>query len=231
MTKGSRILVIEDHAGIAESLRANLEVEGHLVSVAPDGSTGIGRSLSWAPDLVILDLMLPGVDGFEVLETLRARRSDVPVLILSALGAEAVKVRGFRSGADDYLTKPFGLLELLARVEALLRRGARTAAPAEAPVHRFGDVTVTLASRTVTRHGVPVALRAKEFDLLVALAGRPGQVISKQRLLREVWGYDAAVVSRTVDTHVLELRRKLEADPALPRHIRTVRGSGYLLDP
>jgi two-component system, OmpR family, alkaline phosphatase synthesis response regulator PhoP len=226
VTTPAKVLIIEDHEGIAMSLRTNLEVEGHLVETAGDGDTGLLRCESWNPDLVILDLMLPGIDGFEVLRTMRARRIDVPVLILSAIGAEVEKVRGFRLGADDYVTKPFGLMELLARVEALLRRRTRDALT----THAFGDVTIEVESRRVTRRGELIALRPREFDLLVALARQAGRVMSKEQLLREVWGYGPGVMSRTVDTHVLELRRRLEDDPANPRHLRTMRGAGYVLD-
>jgi DNA-binding response OmpR family regulator len=227
VTTPAKILIVEDHDGIAQSLRANLEVEGHVVQTAADGIAGIALCVAWNPDLLILDLMLPGADGFEVLRTLRERESGTPVLILSALGAEVEKVRGFRLGADDYVTKPFGLLELLARVEALLRRRARDVPT----VLHFGDVRIEIEPRRVTRRGDHLALRPREFDLLVALARRPGHVFSKDALLREVWGYRPGVLSRTVDTHILELRRRLEDDPANPRHIRTMRGAGYVLDP
>ena len=229
MSDPARVLIIEDHAGIAQSLRANLEIEGHEVDVALDGATGIARCLAWMPDLLILDLMLPDVHGFDVLDTLRARQYEGPVLILSALGGEVEKVRGFRLGADDYVTKPFGLLELLERVKALLRRRAR--AEDEGATYAFGDIAVDVASRRVTKAGAPVELRPKEFDLLVALARRAGHVFSRRRLLREVWDYESGVVSRTIDSHLLELRRKLEDDPAQPRHLKTLRGVGYVLEP
>ena len=226
MTTPAKVLVVEDHEGIAHSLRANLEVEGHIVKTAGDGVAGLELCASWNPDLVILDLMLPGIDGFEVLRTLRERGAAVPVLILSAIGAEVEKVRGFRLGADDYVTKPFGLMELLARVEALLRRRSRDAMT----TYAFGDVTVEVESRRVVRRSEPVLLRPREFDLLVALLRSAGRVMSKQQLLREVWGYGPDVMSRTVDTHVLELRRRLEDDPAHPRYLKTMRGAGYVLE-
>ena len=156
----------------------------------------------------------------------------MPVLILTARGEEADKVRGLKLGADDYVTKPFGVLELLARVETLLRRKRPVAAAeATAPIERFGEVTVNIATRTVTRDGQPVELAPKEFDLLVALLRRRGAVAWRLELMREVWGYDDAVITRTIDTHVAELRRKLERDPATPRHILTVRKIGYRLQP
>jgi two-component system, OmpR family, alkaline phosphatase synthesis response regulator PhoP len=227
----TRVLIVEDNAGIAGTLRSNLEFEGFHVDVAGDGELALRRCAAWEPDLIILDLMLPGVDGFQVLRTLRSRGVNTPVLILSALGAEIEKVRGFRLGADDYVTKPFGLLELLARVDALLRRGGATAAaPGTRARYEFGSIVVNVDSRTVTRAGETVVLRPKEFDLLVALLKRPGHVVPKKVLLREVWGYDPDVVSRTVDSHLFELRRKLEDDPSRPRHFKTLRGAGCQLD-
>jgi DNA-binding response OmpR family regulator len=221
-----RILVVEDNPDLAYGLRNNLEIEGYDVDVVDDGTQGLARARASGPDLIILDLMLPGMDGYRVLRALRDDGRRMPILILTARGEEADKVRGLRLGADDYVTKPFGVLELLARVEALLRR---TAPPDESPgpPQRFGVVEVIPASRTVTRDGRPVALTPKEFDLLVALLRRSGAVATRMELLTEVWGYNEAVLSRTVDTHVAELRRKLESDPAAPEHILTVRKAGY----
>ena len=224
-----RILVVEDNPDLAFGLRNNLEIEGYTVDVAADGLTGLDLALRTSPDLVVLDLMLPGLDGFRVLQGLRQNGSAVPVLMLTARGDEADKVRGLKLGADDYVTKPFGLLELLARVEALLRRSAAPPAAEEeaAPALCFGEVEVEPASRTVRRAGAEVALTPKEFDLLLALIGRGGRIAGRVELMREVWGHRAAIISRTVDTHVAELRRKLEIDPANPRHILTVRKAGY----
>ena len=227
-----RILVIEDNPDLAYGLRNNLEIEGYDVEVAKDGTKGLSRAKAGQPDLVVLDLMVPGMDGFRVLRALRDDGHGMPVLILTARGEEADKVRGLRLGADDYVTKPFGVLELLARIEALLRRAA---APREnggppAPVfEKFGDIEVLTPSRTVLREGSSVALTPKEYDLLIALLRRDGACITRSELLTEVWGYSAEVMSRTVDTHVAELRRKLEHDPANPRHILTVRKTGYRL--
>src|SRR5213594_3312899 len=228
-TGPKRILVIEDNPDLAYGLRNNLEIEGYEVEVAKDGTRGLSRAKTANPDLVVLDLMLPGMDGFRGLRALRDDGHGMPVLILTARGEEADKVRGLRLGADDYVTKPFGVLELLARVEALLRRTAPPAEGAGEP-EQFGAVEVIPASRAVLRSGRPVALTPKEFDLLVALLRRGGAVASRMELLTEVWGYSAAVLSRTVDTHVAELRRKLETDPATPRHILTVRKAGYRLE-
>ena len=228
----SQILLVEDNTDLAFGLRNNLEIEGYDVHVEGNGKHGLLKARDDKPDLIILDLMLPGLDGFRFLRELRGGGSDIPVLILTARGEEADKVRGLRMGADDYVTKPFGVLELLARVEALLRRGERVGAgeiPGLAPVERIGDVEIDQATRTVHREGNPVALTPKEFDLLVALLRRRGAVASRLDLMQEVWGYSSAVVSRTVDTHVAELRRKLESNPASPKHILTVRKLGYRL--
>jgi two-component system response regulator MtrA len=177
--------------------------------------------------------MLPELDGFHVLRRIRDEGFEMPVLILSARASEAEKIRGFRIGADDYVTKPFGLGELLARVEALYRRRRTRVADSPPPslLTSFGDVQIHPQSRSVTRRGTAVLLRPKEFDLLEALARRAGRVASRQELLQGVWGYDADVQTRTVDTHIVELRRKLEDDAAEPRHIITVRKVGYLLRP
>ena len=225
-----RILVVEDQVDMARLLARNLELERFEVRTVGDGREVLPLARSWDPDLVILDLMLPGLDGFEVLRGLRALRRRVPVIILSARGEEADKIRGFRLDADQYVTKPFGLVELLERVHALLRR-ASTEQGSPDEVFRFGDVVVDALAQSVTRRGDPVALSPKAFALLLALIRREGAVAHRTALLREVWGYQALVLSRTVDSHVAELRRKLEPDPANPRHILTVFKSGYRFAP
>jgi len=226
----TRILLVEDNRDLAYGLRNNLEIEGFQVELAEDGRTGLEAARRSSPELVILDLMLPELDGFRVLRALREEGSRVPILILTARGEEADKVRGLRLGADDYVTKPFGLLELLARVEALLRRAKGAAAEDGTQAgFGFGDVSVDPATRVVLRAGAAVFLAPKEFELLIALARAHGAVVPRLELMRQVWGYSAAVVTRTVDTHVAELRKKLEADPAEPRHILTVRKVGYRL--
>jgi two-component system, OmpR family, alkaline phosphatase synthesis response regulator PhoP len=229
-----RILIVEDNPDLAYGLRTGLEIEGYEVQLAEDGETGLERARAWKPDLVMLDLMLPGMDGYRVLKTLREAGSDVPVLILTARGEEADKVLGFRLGADDYVTKPCGVLELLARVGALLRRSRITehkGGVSPDTMERFGAVEINPASRTVTKEGTPVALSPKEFDLLLALVRRRGAVASRVELLREVWGHRVEVMTRTVDIHIAELRRKLEDDPSQPRHILTVWKAGYRLEP
>jgi len=224
----ARVLLVEDNHDLAAGLEYNLRLEGYEVRVAEDGRAGIALSREWAPHLVVLDLMLPEVDGYEVLRTLRAEGIRVPVMILTARGEEADKVRGFRLDADQYVTKPFGVLEFLERVGALLRRaGGDGAAREQAGTIRFGRVAVDPAARTVTKGGASVTLTPKAFDLLLALVRRDGAVASRLELLREVWGYGAFVLSRTVDSHVAELRRKLEDDAANPKHILTVWKVGY----
>lgn len=230
------LLLIEDNETLALGLRSNLEYEGYRVLVAHSAAAGRELATAHRPDLVILDLMLPDTDGYHLLRALRDAGDLTPVLILTALGEEADKVRGFRFGADDYVTKPFGLMELLARIDALLRRAQRPPAspapPSPASNGRdgsvaFADVRIDPSTRTVTRDGAEVALRPREFDLLAALVRRDGQVATRLDLLREVWGYDDSVMSRTVDTHIAELRRKLERDPAHPEHILTILKTGY----
>jgi len=221
-----RILVVEDNEELAFGLRTNLEIEGYEVEVAADGDAGFDAAKTYAPDLIVLDLVLPKSDGFRVLRAVREAGLRMPVLILTARGEEADKVRGLKLGADDYVTKPFGILEFLARVEALIRRAA---APPARPIDHFGDVIVNREARTVTRSGKIVAVTPKELDLLIALLDRGERAVSRLELMRDVWGYSDSVITRTVDSHVAELRRKLEDDPRTPRHILTVQRFGYRL--
>jgi len=222
-----RVLIVEDQRDLASLLAHNLRHEGLDVRTVEDGREALPIVRTWQPDLVLLDLMLPGLDGFEVLRGIRGHRDDLPVLILSARGEEQDKIRGFRLDADQYVTKPFSLVELLERVHALLRRGRRMPATESAEVHTFGDITVDPAARMVTRAGEPVSLSPKAFDLLLSLIRREGRVATRVELLREVWGYGPLVLSRTVDSHIAELRRRLEDDPGSPRHIVTVFKAGY----
>lgn len=221
----ARILIVEDSADLAFGLQRTLENEGHTVVVASDGADGVHRAHAFMPQLVILDLMLPGMDGFQVLQRLRDAGVDAPVLVLTARSEEADKVYGFRLGADDYVTKPFSLSELVARVGALLRRGGVNDPTRE--IIRFGDVEVNAAARTVTKGGTPVALSPLEYALLLALIRKAGVAVSRLSLLQEVWGHRAEVMTRTVDIHIAEIRRKIEDVPAEPRHIITVRKHGY----
>jgi two-component system response regulator MtrA len=222
-----RVLVVEDQRDLASLLAHNLRHEGLDVRTVEHGSEALPTVRSWQPDLVILDLMLPGMDGFEILRRIRGEGNDLPVLILSARGEEQDKVRGFRLDADQYVTKPFSLVELLERVHALLRRATRGASEPKAGVVAFGEVIVDPAARSVTRRGEAVSLSPKAFDLLLSLIRRGGRVASRMELLREVWGYGPLVLSRTVDSHIAELRRRLEDDAANPRHIVTVFKIGY----
>jgi DNA-binding response OmpR family regulator len=226
------IQIIDDNPTFTAAIRNVLEIEGYRVRVDYEGVSGLTFASLLAPDLVILDLVLPDIDGYEVLKALRAAGRTMPVLILSARSDEAEKVLGLKTGADDFVTKPFSLMELLARIVALLRRsryaaGANGHDDASAPA--APELEVNLSNRTVTRRGDSIELAPKEFDLLVALAVRGGAIVSRADLLREVWGHRAEVITRTVDAHILSLRKKIEVDPADPEIIVTARQAGYRL--
>ncbi|HYC30665.1 MAG TPA: response regulator transcription factor [Gemmatimonadales bacterium] len=220
-----RVLLVEDNPDLAFGLRTSLEVEGYDVLHAETGAQGLETALAEAPDLIVLDLMLPEMSGYEVLRRLRREGREMPVLILTARGEEADKVQGFRLGADDYVVKPVGVLEFLARVEALLRRAQPRAAAAT--VARFGDLEVDGDRRMVAIGGVEIELSPLEFDLLNALALRRGSLVSRAELLKEVWGYRSLVESRTVDTHIAKLRAKIDGGER--SRIVTVRKKGYRL--
>ncbi|MEN8373998.1 MAG: response regulator transcription factor [Gemmatimonadota bacterium] len=220
------ILLVEDNEDLAEGLRYNLELEGYRVLHAADGGEGLRLAGESDPDLVILDLMLPDLDGFQVLRSLRGDGSNAPVLILTARGAEEDRVRGFRLDADQFVTKPFHLLELLERVQSLLRRHSGRDRDIEETLS-FGDVTIDTASHTVRKDSRAVSLTPRAYQLMLALIARGGAVATRQDLLREVWGHRAEVLTRTVDSHVAELRRKLEDDPSRPVHFMTVWKVGY----
>ena len=230
MAESQRILLIEDNQDLAFGLRTNLEVEGYEVALVEDGAKGLAVAQDCPPDLIILDLMLPKMDGIEVLRKIRKSDSRTPILILTARGNEIDKVLGLRLGADDYVTKPFGLMELMARVEALLRRVDSVTRTGK-NVFQFGSIELQTASRRVLKNGREVVLTPKEYGLLLALIEKEGAVASRIDLMSEVWGHSSAVIRRTVDTHIAELRRKLEANPARPRHIITVRKTGYRFSP
>ena len=229
----SRILIIEDNAELAAGIKHNLEFEGYEVLIASDGPSGIESVRSFTPDLIMLDVMLPGIDGFQVLRTIRQGGVSTPVLMLTSLGEEADKVRAFRLDADQYVTKPFRLVELLERIAMMLRRSSSQAATTASSekVIRFGDVIIDTASRRVIKAGKDVGLSPRALDLFLALAERPGVVMSRHDLLKRVWEHQASVVTRTVDSHISELRQKLEDRPDEPRHIVTVWKSGYRFDP
>jgi DNA-binding response OmpR family regulator len=225
-----RILVVEDNPDLAFGLRNNLEIEGYEVAVAHDGTAALSQAEQFGPDLIVLDLGIPDPDGFRVLRTLRDRGDDVPVMILSAAGEETAKVRGLRIGADDFVTKPFSILELLARIEALMRRPRPSRSqpvPVASRAERFGDVVVDLESRSVTVRGKVADLTPRAFDLLAALVRRRGAVVTRAELMREVWGHRTEIASRTVDTHIADIRREIEEDPADPKHLVTVWKTGY----
>lgn len=223
---GARILVVEDERAIAEAVRARLAAEGYRVRMVPDGPQALQAVAEDRPDLVILDLMLPGMDGLEVCREIQ-RREWVPVLMLTARTSEADKVAGFAVGADDYLTKPFSMRELSARVRAILRRMERiaTMTPADS-VTRF-DLTVDAARRRVFRGEEEIQLTPLEFDILLTLARSPGVVFTRDQLMERVWGYRDFAGGRVVDSHVARIRRKLGDEAAEPRYIRTVHGVGY----
>ncbi len=225
------ILVVEDNVDFAFGLQTILETEGYEVDLAYNGREGVEHARERHPDLILLDLMLPDIDGYGVLKEVRRSGLDMPILILTARGEEVDKVLGLDWGADDYVTKPFGRLELLARVRALLRRAQPDDELVEEAnsVESFGDVEIDTASYTVLLRRQCITLAPKEYDLLLALVRRRGAVATRLELLKEVWGYESAVMSRTVDVHVAELRRKLESNPSKPAHILTVRKVGYRL--
>ena len=222
----ARILIVEDESGLATTLKDRLQKEGHTVTVALDGNSGMVTALRGPFDLLILDLMLPGQNGLTICQKLRQLGSNAPILMLTARRQTMDKVIGLRTGADDYLTKPFKMVELIARVDALLRRAgpARTSAAAR---YQFGDLQIDIRSTEVMREGRPVALSAKEFQLLRYFVENRGATLSRDQLLREVWGYGGQPSTRTVDVHVAWLRQKIEKDPKNPQFILTVVGLGY----
>jgi|SRR5262245_58377306 DNA-binding response OmpR family regulator len=221
----SKVLVIEDDAAILRGLVDNLTYEGHEVFTATNGEAGYDLQRSRKPDLIILDLMLPRMSGLELCRKLRGEGIQTPILMLTARSEESDRVIGLDLGADDYVTKPFSVRELMARVRALLRRKHSSAdLPGEL---QFGDVVVDFRRYVARRRGKLVDMTRKEFATLRLLAARAGEVVSREELLNEVWGYEAYPVSRTVDNHIAGLRAKLEKDPARPVHIRTVHGVGY----
>jgi two-component system, OmpR family, alkaline phosphatase synthesis response regulator PhoP len=222
----AKILIIEDEPGLVTTLRDRLRKHGYHVSAASDGETGLKMALREPADLILLDLMLPGQNGLAVCEKLRNAGSRTPILMLTARRQTKDKVAGLKAGGDDYLTKPFQMSELLARVEALLRRSATAAEMAPAR-RQFASITIDTRSTEVMRDGHVVPMSAKEFQLLRYFAEHPNATLSREELLREVWGYGEFPSTRTVDVHVAWLRQKLESDPKNPRFILTVVGFGY----
>ncbi len=224
-TKKLKILVAEDDLSILTGLSMNLRFEGYDVLQAQDGRSALQKAIDEAPDLLVLDVMMPQMNGFEVLQELRNRGSAVPVVVLSAKGLEADKIVGLNLGADDYVVKPFALQELLARIRAVLRRRYR-----DEDIVKFSDTVVDLRAKTVARAGAPVELTAQEFKLLTLFVTNPGKTYSRDELLSGAWGYGYEGTARTVDNFISQLRSKFEPDPDKPRHFKTVRGLGYRFD-
>jgi DNA-binding response OmpR family regulator len=224
-----RVLVVEDDASITLGLRINLEAEGYVVLEAEDGERGLEIVRGDLPDLVILDVMLPKMNGFQVLQAIRREGLMMPIIILSARTAEMDKVTGLELGAEDYVAKPFSLAELLARVRAALRRGPRPAQSSPSAL-LFGDVRIDTAARTVTRAGAPVEMTATELDLLLCLIEARGAALSRDAIFTRVWGPNHHGTPRTIDNFIQQLRAKLEPEPQRPRHLITVRGIGYRFD-
>jgi two-component system alkaline phosphatase synthesis response regulator PhoP len=221
----TKILIVEDEPNMVSGLRDNFEFEGYSVITAEDGVSGLDRALRESPDLVLLDVMMPRMSGLDVCKQLKAKRPSVPVIMLTARGQEVDKVVGLELGADDYVTKPFSIRELLARVKAVLRRAQ--ALPKEQEKYSFGDVEVNLKSCQVSKLGRHMDFSAKEFDLLKYFLCHSGETLSRDRLLEDVWGYDHFPTTRTVDAHIVRLRQKLEPRPEEPKFILTVHGTGY----
>jgi DNA-binding response OmpR family regulator len=230
----SKILIVEDEPALQDTLEYNLTHQGYEVRVAGDGFIAVETAREFIPDLVLLDVMLPGIDGFEVCRILR-QETNVPILMLTARDTEIDRVIGLELGADDYITKPFSMRELQARVKALLRRvrldqedAVQEAGPTvDAELIRFGDLILDLSRHELSKEGLPVPLKPKEFELFVYLARHKGKVLTRELIMESVWGWDYTGGSRTVDVHIRWLREKIETDPANPVRIVTVRGTGY----
>ena len=221
----AKILVVEDEPAMVAGLRDNFEFEGYEVITARDGIEGLERALDESPDLVVLDVMMPRMSGLEVCKQLRAKRASLPIIMLTARGQEVDKVVGLELGADDYVTKPFSIRELLARVKSVLRRTA--VLPKDKEQHSFADVEVDLRRCRVLRSGKALDISSKEFDLLKYFICHSGETLSRDRLLDEVWGYENFPTTRTVDAHIVRIRQKLEPVPEQPRFFLTVHGVGY----
>jgi DNA-binding response OmpR family regulator len=221
------VLIIEDDSTLLRGLEDNFRSRGYVVRTASDGRQGLSAALSDPPDLILLDIMLPKINGYEVCRVIRERGLRMPIIMLTARGQEEDIVRGLDLGADDYVTKPFGIRELLARAHALLRR-RETAVP---EVYRFGDCELDLASHRLSKKGVEVPLTAKEFRMLEHFASRPGRALTRNQILDAVWGRAVIVTGRSVDRCVATLRSKIEPEPERPRHVKTVREIGYRFEP
>src|SRR5688572_13557139 len=221
-----RILIIEDEPDLLRGLQMNLTAEGFEVLTASRGDTGVEQALRERPSLVLLDIMLPGMNGLDVCRELRRKGFEAPIIMLTARAEEVDRVVGLEIGADDYVTKPFGIRELVARIRVRLRRHAVPVTETFSTL-RFGNVAVDFDKHEVTRTGSRVELTAKELEVLRLLARHRGEIVTRDRLLEEVWGYESYPTTRTVDNHILRLRQKLEEDPSNPRHILSIYGEGY----
>jgi len=221
----AKILIVEDEPNMVAGLRDNFEFEGYQVLTAPDGVAGLERALSESPDLVILDVMMPRMSGLDVCKQLKSKKPAIPIIMLTARGQEVDKVVGLELGADDYVTKPFSIRELLARVKAVLRRAGTV--PKAGEKYSFGEVEVNIRSCQVSKKGKSLEFSSKEFELLKYFLNHPGETLSRDRLLEDVWGYDRFPTTRTVDAHIVRLRQKVEPKPEEPRFILTVHGTGY----
>lgn len=222
----SRILIVEDDPAIGAFVQTALEREGFGVELVKRGDTAQERVESFSPDLILLDLMLPGLDGLQVCQALRRRSQYIPIVMLTAKDDDVDKIVGLEIGADDYITKPFKIRELLARVRALLRLVQHSAGPGSRALH-FGSLEINIEGRTVNRDGKPLNLTPKEFELLALLVSNPRRVYGRETLLEKVWGYDYAGETRTVDVHIQRLRQKIETNPSEPSFLLTVRNIGY----
>jgi len=224
----ARILVVDDEPSIVLAVRDELAFEGFEVDSAADGPSGLRRASESRPDVLLVDLMLPGMNGFEICRQLRAELPDLWIIVLTARGQEVDRVTGFEAGADDYIVKPFSLRELVARVKVGLRRRKGTVPDV---LWSFGDIVIDARARRVTKGGCEVTLTRREFDILEFLARHAGEVIGRDKFCDSLWGEAVYVTERVIDTHIASLRRKIESDPANPRHILSVRGVGYKLSP
>jgi DNA-binding response OmpR family regulator len=225
-----RVLLVEDEEGLRLFLGDSLRREGYTVDMAADGDEGLEKAMQCPVDLIVLDIMLPRRNGFEICEALRSAGRDMPILMLTARGRPEDTVKGLKIGADDYLSKPFNMSELMARIGALLRR-VPSRSPSAPDIHKFGALQVDLRGAEVMRSGEPLNLSAREFKLLQFFLEHPNETLSRERLLKEVWGYEGKVYTRTVDMRIVGLRQSIEDDPKQPKYILTVQGLGYKFRP
>jgi two-component system alkaline phosphatase synthesis response regulator PhoP len=223
----TRVLIVEDDESMSVALRDGFQYEGYAVTVAKDGEAGLHLATSEPPDLILLDVMLPKMTGLDICRQLRSNGNGVPIIMLTARGQEIDKVLGLKLGADDYITKPFGFMELLARAEAVLRRAKGAAAAAPPETYRFGDVCIDFKRHEARKDGEAIELSPREFQLLGYFIQHRGEIVTREKLLDAVWDYNAIPFTRTVDMHIAKLRKKIEDNPSDPKHIVTVHRLGY----